>query len=70
MVPLNMTYLHCLQHSLFEHLLNLYYMLIVYIFMPLNFLDQSQTLVHDKQIYSEETRLLGDEYHKRQVISS
>jgi len=25
MVPLNMTYLHCLQHSLFEHLFNLYY---------------------------------------------
>ena len=23
MVPLNMTYLHCLQHSLFEHLFNL-----------------------------------------------
>ena len=27
MVPLNMTYLHCLQHSLFEHLFNLYYKL-------------------------------------------
>jgi len=25
MVPLNMTYLHCLQHFLFEHLFNLYY---------------------------------------------
>ena len=25
MVPLNMTYLHRLQHSLFEHLFNLYY---------------------------------------------
>jgi len=25
MVPLNMTYLHCLQHSLFEHLFNLYH---------------------------------------------
>jgi len=24
MVPLNMTYLHCLQHSLFKHLFNLY----------------------------------------------
>ena len=24
MVPLNMTYLHCLQHSLFEHFFNLY----------------------------------------------
>ena len=24
MVPLNMTNLHCLQHSLFEHLFNLY----------------------------------------------
>ena len=24
LVPLNMTYLHCLQHSLFEHLFNLY----------------------------------------------
>jgi len=24
-VPLNMTYLHCLQHSLFEHLFNLYF---------------------------------------------
>ena len=24
MVPLNMTYLHCLQRSLFEHLFNLY----------------------------------------------
>ena len=27
MVPLNMTYLHCLQHSLFEHLFNLYLLL-------------------------------------------
>jgi len=25
MVPFNMTYLHCLQHSLFEHLFNLYF---------------------------------------------
>jgi len=25
MVPLNLTCLHCLQHSLFEHLFNLYY---------------------------------------------
>ena len=25
MVPLNMTYQHCLQHSLFEHLFNLYH---------------------------------------------
>jgi len=25
MVPLNMTYLRCLQHSLFEHLFNLYW---------------------------------------------
>ena len=25
-VPLNMTCLHCLQHSLFEHLFNLYYL--------------------------------------------
>ena len=24
MVHLNLTYLHCLQHSFFEHLLNLY----------------------------------------------
>jgi len=24
MVPLNLTYLHCLQHSLFEHFFNLY----------------------------------------------
>ena len=24
MVPLNMTYLHCLQHSFIEHLFNLY----------------------------------------------
>ena len=29
MVPLNMTYLHCLQHSLFEHLFNLYYIKVV-----------------------------------------
>jgi len=27
MVPLNLTYLHCLQHSFFEHLFNLYYVL-------------------------------------------
>ena len=25
MVPLNLTYLHCLHHSLFEHLFNLYF---------------------------------------------
>ena len=24
MVPLNLTYLHCLQHPLYEHLFNLY----------------------------------------------
>jgi len=24
MVPFNLTYLHCLQHSLFEHIFNLY----------------------------------------------
>ena len=24
MMPINLTYLHCLQHSLFEHLFNLY----------------------------------------------
>ena len=24
MMPLNLTYLHCLQHALFEHLFNLY----------------------------------------------
>ena len=30
MVPLNLTYLYCLQHSFFEHLFNLY---IVFIFM-------------------------------------
>ena len=30
MVHLNMTYLHCLQHSLFEHLFNLYYWLAVH----------------------------------------
>jgi len=28
MLPLNLTYLHCLQHSLFEHLFNLYYLCI------------------------------------------
>jgi len=27
MVPLNMTYLHCLQHSLFEHLFNIYFVI-------------------------------------------
>ena len=31
MVPLNMTYLHCLQHSLFEHLFNFYYLNTVYL---------------------------------------
>ena len=25
MVPINFTYLHCLQHSFFEHLFNFYY---------------------------------------------
>jgi len=34
MVPLNMTHLHCLQHSLFEHLFNLYYISIPVFFMP------------------------------------
>ena len=29
MVPLNMTYLHCLPHSLFEHLFNLYCLVMV-----------------------------------------
>jgi len=28
MVPLNLTYLHCLQHSFFEHLFNLCYCLL------------------------------------------
>ena len=27
MVPLNLTYLHCLQHFLFEHLFNLYFII-------------------------------------------
>jgi len=37
MVPLNMTYLHCLQHSLFEHLSNLYWhVYIVYNILSLN----------------------------------
>jgi len=27
MVPLNLTFLHCLQHSLFDHFFNLYYCL-------------------------------------------
>jgi len=38
MVPLNMTYLHvhCLQHSLFEHLFNLYYnSCVIYLFIYL-----------------------------------
>ena len=34
MVPLNMTYLHCLQHSLFEHLFNLYYVHIIFLVLP------------------------------------
>jgi len=33
MVPLNMTYLHCLQHSLFEHLFNLYFVIEIHRFM-------------------------------------
>jgi len=44
MVPLNMTCLHCLQHSLFEHLFNFYYMAItlfalvwtLFFFIPVN----------------------------------
>ena len=35
MVPLNITYLHCLQHSLFEHLFNLYYVKLWHLFLPL-----------------------------------
>jgi len=31
-VPFNLTYLHCLQHSFFEHLFNLY----IYIFFSIN----------------------------------
>ena len=37
MVPLNMTYLHCLQHSLFEHLFNLYYMYVHHAYLETNF---------------------------------
>ena len=33
MVPLNLPYLHCLQHSLFEHLLNLYFLFFIYNFL-------------------------------------
>ena len=29
MVPINLTYLHCLQHSLFEYLFNLYLFVII-----------------------------------------
>ena len=38
MVPLKLTYLHCLQHFLFEHLFNLYYthMLIGLTFCPVS----------------------------------
>jgi len=31
-VPLNLTYLHCLQHSFFGHLFNLYYQIILYLY--------------------------------------
>jgi len=31
MVPLNLTYLHCLQHSFFEHLFNLYYICVKFL---------------------------------------
>jgi len=39
MVPSNMTYLHCLRHSLFEHLFNLYYI------SPAHFLSASSIFV-------------------------
>jgi len=35
MVPLNLTYLHCLQHSLFEHLFNIFYFLKINDFLPI-----------------------------------
>jgi len=48
MVPLNLTYLHCLQHSVFEHLFNLYYMeknyimMIVFCYAPRRVADSNQ----------------------------
>jgi len=36
MVPLNLTYLHCLQHSLFKHLFNLYYSVVIRLYQEGN----------------------------------
>ena len=43
MVPLNLTYLHCLQHYFFEHLFNLYY-------------SHNLSIVHELEATFAETR--------------
>jgi len=59
MVPLNMTYLHCLQHSLCEHLFNLY--LYIHHIKDINFFWQesgifwkitspSETILHSRPL--------------------
>jgi len=44
MVPSNMTYLHCLQHSFFELLFNLYYIILVTILVTSQLLYLSSQL--------------------------
>jgi len=52
MVPLNLTYLHCLQHSLFEHLFNLYYFCCVFTYCPTtHYLSQNFAIPFAMLIY-------------------
>jgi len=44
MVPLNLTYLHCLQQSLFEHFFNLYY------YICYCSVVQSEHIGHDRRL--------------------
>jgi len=51
MVPLNMTYLHCLQYALFEHLFNLYWH--IYIVYNILYLNISLIYFYTVHIYDD-----------------
>ena len=45
MVPLNLTYLHCLQHYFFDHLFNLYFHLMSYMIIRITSMIRHATLL-------------------------
>jgi len=76
MVPLNLTYLHCLQRSLFEHLFNLYWNLcFVLVALLIHFLYDIKYVQRRKEDYCFWARqgclcvLVGDTNHDLIIIT-